>query len=190
MVMISKSILFAILIAIGCAEIACGGEPVNTASLETASGVPQWAESVVWYQVFLERFRNGDPNNDPRIQDIEGAWPHLKPAGWKPTRWEQDWYALEDWARPSNEFYKTVYMRRYGGDLRGLIDKLEYLKELGITAIYLNPVNDAPSLHKYDARNYRHIDRNFGPDPDGDIRLMQTENPAEPTSWRSTAKSQ
>ena len=46
----------------------------------------------------------------------------------------------------------------------GLLDRLDYLQALGITALYLNPINDAPSLHKYDAAHYQHVDRNFGPD--------------------------
>jgi glycosidase len=80
-----------------------------------------------------------------------------------------------------------VQFRRYGGDLQGLLDKLDYLANLGVTALYLNPVNDAPSLHKYDARNYRHVDRNFGPDPRGDEALMAAEDPTDPTTWVWTA---
>ena len=78
-------------------------------------------------------------------------------------------------------------MRRFGGDLQGVLDKLDYLHRLGVTAVYFNPLNDAPSLHKYDARNYRHIDRTFGPDPVGDTRIMAAENPADPQTWRWTA---
>ena len=64
----------------------------------------------------------------------------------------------ESWARETDEdFHKVVAARRYGGDLQGVLNKLDYLQDLGITAIYFNPLNDAPSLHKYDARNYRHI---------------------------------
>ena len=77
--------------------------------------------------------------------------------------------------------------RRYGGDLQGVLDRLDYLQELGVTALYLNPVNDAPSLHKYDARNYHHIDRNFGPDPRGDERRIAAEHPADPATWGWTA---
>ena len=77
--------------------------------------------------------------------------------------------------------------RRYGGDIQGLLDRLDYLKELGVTALYINPINDAPSLHKYDARNYRHIDRNFGPDPDGDAAIMAEENPVDPDTWQWTS---
>ena len=51
--------------------------------------------------------------------------------------------------------------RRYGGDLRGVIDRLDSLVDLGVNAIYLNPINDSPSLHKYAARSWRHVDRNF-----------------------------
>jgi cyclomaltodextrinase len=80
-----------------------------------------------------------------------------------------------------------VQFRRYGGDLEGVIDRLDYLQDLGVTALFLNPVNDAPSLHKYDARSYHHIDRNFGPDPRGDEARMAAEEPWDPTTWRWTA---
>ncbi len=64
---------------------------------------------------------------------------------------------------------------------------MDYLQQLGVTALYFNPLNDAPSLHKYDARNYAHIDRNFGPDPRGDEARMAAENPTDPKTWRWTA---
>ena len=67
------------------------------------------------------------------------------------------------------------------------MDKLDYLQELGINAIYFNPLNDAPSLHKFDARNYRHIDVNFGPDPEGDIAIMSREDPWDPSTWQWTS---
>ena len=80
-----------------------------------------------------------------------------------------------------------MQFRRYGGDLQGVLDRLDYLQDLGVTALYLNPVNDAPSLHKYDARNYHHIDRNFGPDPRGDEARMAAEDPTDPATWKWTA---
>ena len=150
--------------------------------------VPAWAKDVVWYQIFLERFRNGDPANDPTLHDMEGSWPHVQPAGWQPTPWTHDWYRQEPWAEATGSgFYSTVQLRRYGGDLQGVIDKLDYLQDLGVTALYLNPVNDAPSLHKYDARTYRHIDRNFGPDPRGDEARIAAEDPVNPATWQWTA---
>jgi cyclomaltodextrinase len=152
------------------------------------STVPEWSKDVVWYQIFVERFRNGDPTNDPTLHDIEGSWPHVQPAGWQPTPWTWDWYRQEDWAAATGrDFYFTVQLRRYGGDLQGVLDRLDYLQDLGVTALYLNPVNDAPSLHKYDARTYRHIDRNFGPDPAGDEARMAAEDPLDPVTWHWTA---
>lgn len=143
--------------------------------------VPAWAQDVVWYQVFPERFRNGDPSNDPTAQDIAPFTPDPVPTGWAPTPWGQDWYAQEPWAKATGkDFYGTAQFRRYGGDLQGLLDKLDYLQELGITALYLNPINDAPSLHKYDARSYHHIDHTFGPDPRGDEAIVTSEDPANP----------
>ena len=175
---------------------ACGVESGNETADTKSSGVsatalhevPAWTKDVVWYQIFVERFRDGDPSNDPTLADIEGSWPHLQPDGWKPAEWTADWYEQEPWAAAlGEEFYYTVQLRRYGGDLQGVLDRLDYLQELGITAIFLNPINDSPSLHKYDARNYRHIDRNFGPDPAGDAALMMTEDPLDPTTWNWTA---
>jgi cyclomaltodextrinase len=85
------------------------------------------------------------------------------------------------------DFYGTAQWRRYGGDLQGLLDRLDYLQGLGITALYLNPINDAPSLHKYDAAHYQHVDRNFGPDPRGDAARMAAEDFGDPASWGWTA---
>jgi len=150
--------------------------------------VPRWAQEAVWYQVFVERFRNGDPANDPTPRDTEGSWPHMQAPGWAVTPWGWDWYRPEPWAVATGEpFYTTVQLRRYGGDLQGVLDQLDYLQELGVTALFLNPINDAPSLHKYDARTYRHIDRNFGPDPRGDEARMASEDPLDPSTWTVTA---
>lgn len=149
---------------------------------------PEWSRDAIWYQIFVERFENGDSKNDPRPIDMEGSYPGFVPAGWKITPWGHDWYEQESWARKTDgDFHKLVAARRYGGDLQGVIDKLDYLQDLGITAIYFNPLNDAPSLHKYDARNYRHIDRNFGPDPIGDHSIINKENPLNPETWSWTS---
>ncbi|MDF1698516.1 MAG: glycoside hydrolase family 13 protein [Saprospiraceae bacterium] len=148
----------------------------------------KWSEEAIWYQIFVERFRNGDKNNDPTIKNMEGSWFDPFPETWSPTDWGHDWYSQEDWAVSTGlEFYRTVQMRRYGGDFQGVLDKVPYLKELGITAIYFNPINDAPSLHKFDARNYRHADVNFGPDPLGDVEIINSEIPEDPTTWKLTA---
>lgn len=150
---------------------------------------PKWAADAVWYQIFVERFANGDPKNDPTPADIQASTDFFPlPEKWAVTPWAQDWYRQEPWAaatgRPLNE---TLFFRRYGGDLQGVLNKLDYLQELGINAIYFNPLNDAPSAHKYDARNYHHIDVNFGPDPEGDKKIMAAENPRDPATWKWTA---
>jgi cyclomaltodextrinase len=174
--------LIVLILAMGCAR-ASARKP-GAASLD----VPAWAGDAIWYQIFVERFRNGDPSNDPTAHDIEGVTDERTPDGWRPTPWSQDWYRQEPWAAATGkDFYGTVQFRRYGGDLRGVLDRLDYLQELGVTALYLNPVNDAPSLHKYDARDYRHIDRNFGPDPRGDETRSAAEDPADPATWGWTA---
>jgi cyclomaltodextrinase len=150
--------------------------------------VPSWSEDAIWYQILVERFRNGDPSNDPTAHDIEGVTDEHPPKGWRTTPWSHDWYRRDPWAVAARkDFYGEIQFRRYGGDLQGVMDRLDYLQKLGVTALYLNPVNDAPSLHKYDARNYAHIDRNFGPDPRGDEDKMAVEDPANPSTWKWTA---
>jgi cyclomaltodextrinase len=176
--------LLGVCLAVGCAR----PEARGTADAVPGPGVPRWAQEAVWYQIFVERFRNGDSGNDPTPHDILGSWPHVQPEGWHTTPWGHDWYAQEPWELATGrDFYFTAQLRRYGGDLQGVLDELDGLRDLGVTALYLNPINDAPSLHKYDARNYRHVDRNFGPDPRGDEARMSGEEPADPSTWVFTA---
>lgn len=149
---------------------------------------PEWAKTAIWYQIFVERFQNGDPNNDPTLQNIKGSWPHKKPASWEISNWTSDWYQQTDWEKETGkDFYTTVQMRRYGGDLQGVLNQLDYLQSLGINALYFNPLNDSPSLHKYDARSYHHIDVNFGPDPEGDLQIIASETPNDPNTWKWTS---
>jgi glycosidase len=149
--------------------------------------VPSWAKEAIWYQIFPERFSNGDKSNDPAQKDMEGAWPFFVPDGWKISPWTSDWYKLQPWEKAQGKnFYDIVNIRRYGGDLQGVINKLDYLKNLGITAIYLNPIFESPSLHKYDATMFHHIDNNFGPDPDGDREIWTSEDPSNPSTWKWT----
>ena len=149
---------------------------------------PKWAKEAVWYQIFPERFYNGDKANDPKAIDMEGAWPFFVPKGWAITPWTHDWYKLQPYEKAlGKNFYEIVNIRRYGGDLQGVIDKLDYLKKLGITAIYLNPIFESPSLHKYDATMYHHVDNNFGPDPEGDRKMWGEEDPSNPKTWKWTS---
>ncbi len=161
----------------------------DTFSKTAFSAPPAWAKSVVWYQIFVERFNNGDKTNDPANKNTTVENMNIiPPANWKISNWTGDWYARDSWMQNSDKsFPDLLQYRRYGGDLQGVINKLDYLNDLGVTAIFLNPINDAPSLHKYDARNYHHIDINFGPDPEGDLKIMTTENPADPTTWKWTS---
>jgi len=150
--------------------------------------VPAWTKQAIWYQIFPERFSNGDKHNDPKPEDMKGAWPFFVPVGWTITPWTHDWYKLQPYEKAlGKNFYDIVNIRRYGGDLQGVIDKLDYLKKLGITAIYLNPIFESPSLHKYDATMYHHVDNNFGPDPEGDRKMWAEENPADPKTWKWTS---
>jgi len=64
---------------------------------------------------------------------------------------------------------------------------MNYIQSPGVTAIYFNPLYNSPSLHKYDAGNYNHIDRNFGPDPVGDAAIIDSETHDDPSSWKWTS---
>ncbi len=92
--------------------------------------VPSWTKNAVFYEIFVERFCNGDRENDKK----------------ELTPWGE--------ALGPHSFY--------GGDLKGILDKLEYLQKLGINALYLTPVFTSPNNHKYDTVDYREIDPMFG----------------------------
>jgi len=124
--------------------------------------VPAWARDIVYYYVFPERFRNGDKSNDPR------------PGGGRPQDRYQD-RDVERHAKWNEKPFKpntgdgsdALYNNDFfGGDLAGIIEKLDYIKGLGANAIYLTPVFRAPSNHKYDAADYKNIDPAFGTNAD------------------------
>jgi glycosidase len=189
-----KHLFWIISLSAALFNFACNSESKKTNSTDkqdslSISAVPEWAKEAIWYQIFPERFRNGDPSNDPRPKDMLETYPGFVPAGWKPTPWSHDWYKDDPWFKNSNlpDKRNNYQLRRYGGDLQGVLDKLDYLDDLGITAIYFNPLNDSPSLHKYDPRHWRHIDRNFGPDPEGDQKTISEEVPHKPETWQFTS---
>lgn len=107
--------------------------------------IPDWAKGAVMYQIFVDRFNNGDTSNDV----VDNEYMYIN----KPSTQVTDWSKLPD-ADGIREFY--------GGDLQGVIDKLDYLKELGIDAIYFNPIFVSPSNHKYDTQDYDHVDPHYG----------------------------
>lgn len=120
---------------------------------------PDWAKDTIYYYIFPERFRNGNKTNDPKVgvdkfygnKDIEvhADWLDTKP--WVPGTADGNSSDDGEWC---NDFY--------GGDLAGITEKLDYLKELGINTIYTNPIFEAPSNHKYDTADYMKIDNSFG----------------------------
>ncbi|TWU27773.1 Neopullulanase 2 [Bythopirellula polymerisocia] len=148
--------------------------------------VPDWVAEAVFYQIFPDRFRNGDFENDPTRESLEDVT--SIPEAWQVSPWTGDWYARADWERQlSGSFFeKGVFDRRYGGDLQGVLDRLDYLQDLGINAIYFNPVFYGKSLHKYDGASMHHIDPYFGPDPAGDLAIIERET-SDPKTWQWTA---
>ena len=189
--------LFLLLLSLNSCQEAATSTSETVTTSTAFEDVPEWAKDVVWYQIFVERFRNGDPSNDPTKEDIVGNFSAFIPDNWAVTPWTQDWYKPDAWfdelhgkqtlnGYPIEVFHQKAQLRRYGGDLQGVLDKLDYLEELGITAVYFNPLNDAPSLHKYDPRHWRHIDVNFGSNPAEDKAIIAKETPNDPSTWQFT----
>ncbi len=146
--------------------------------------VPEWAKGVVWYQIYPERFCNGIQNINPELKDQKNSYPHDTTSPWKLHPWTSDWYKLEEYEKQNElTIWENLHRRRYGGDLQGIINKLDYLKEMGVGAIYLNPIFTSPSHHKYDGATYHHVDPTFGPDPEGDRALIAQETPDDPSTW-------
>ena len=171
-------LLLAVLVGAGCQSDPRESPP---------NRVPAWAQDAVFYQIFPERFANGDPSNDPTRATLERPVSDV-PASWSVIPWTRNWYDEGEWEQQMDgTFYDSVYDRRYGGDLQGVLNRLPYLDSLVVTALYFNPVFWARSLHKYDGTSYHHIDPHFGPDPAGDKALIAQETPTDPSTWRVTA---
>jgi cyclomaltodextrinase len=157
---------------------------LSVPSLAQKSFTPEWSKGIVWYQIFPERFNNGDVSNDPKAEDQDGAYPFNTTAPFEIHPWTSDWYQLQPYEQQNGkDIYYNLQRRRYGGDLQGVIDKLDYIKSLGVDAIYMTPIFWSPSSHKYDALCYHHVDPTFGPDPKGDVVLMAKENPLDEKTW-------
>ncbi len=120
--------------------------------------VPEWARDTVFYYIFPERFRNGDSRNDPK--------PGVDTYQNKPVEFHQNWLDKPYLPRSgdgSDDIYANDF---FGGDIQGIIDKLDYIAQLGANALYINPLFRATSNHKYDTADYKHIDPHFGTDAD------------------------
>jgi cyclomaltodextrinase len=148
---------------------------------------PEWAKGVIWYQIFPERFANGDQSNDPEAKKVFINEKSI-PDDWAITKWTSNWFAKSVWEEKlGGNVRDHLYDRRYGGDIQGILDRLDYLQKLGVGAIYLNPMFEAVSLHKYDGSTYHHIDVNFGPDPVGDREIINSETPDDTSTWKWTS---
>ena len=106
---------------------------------------PDWAKGAVMYQIYTDRFYNGDPTND--VEDREYYY-----IGDGSSR-VRDWYKYPEFMG-IREFY--------GGDLQGVLDKMDYLEDLGVEVIYFNPIFVSPSNHKYDIQDYDSVDPHLG----------------------------
>lgn len=118
--------------------------------------VPEWAKGAVMYQIFVDRFNNGDISNDV----IPNEYAYIN----GPVEKVEAWYS----------YPKAMDVRSfYGGDLQGVLDKMDYLQELGVDVIYFNPLFVSPSNHKYDTQDYDYIDPHFGVILEDEGELLQ-----------------
>ena len=106
---------------------------------------PDWAKGAVMYQIYVDRFCNGDPDNDVQTGEYSYLGEHCQ--------------RVEDWGKIPAVMGVREF---YGGDLQGIIDKLDYLEELGVEVVYLNPIFVSPSNHKYDCQDYDYVDPHLG----------------------------
>ena len=113
--------------------------------IQPGFSTPDWAKGAVMYQIFTDRFFNGDPCND--VLDNEYIYIH------EGTKRVMDWNR-----RPASMDVREFY----GGDLEGVRQKLDYLQDLGVDVIYFNPLFVSPSNHKYDIQDYDYIDPHVG----------------------------
>ena len=105
---------------------------------------PEWAKGAVIYQIYTDRFFNGDKTNDVLTREYNYIGDYSQ--------------RVSDW----NKYPATMGVREfYGGDLQGVWDKLDYLQNLGVEVIYFNPLFVSPSNHKYDIQDYDYIDPHF-----------------------------
>ncbi|MCP1102574.1 alpha-glucosidase [Aequitasia blattaphilus] len=107
---------------------------------------PEWAKGAVMYQIFVDRFYNGDPTNDVQSYEYFYLGDYSKQI--------TDWNKLPEATMGIREFY--------GGDIQGIIEKLDYLEDLGVEVLYLNPIFVSPSNHKYDIQDYEGVDPHYG----------------------------
>ncbi len=120
--------------------------------------VPDWARDAVYYYIFPERYRNGDKGNDPK--------PGVARYQDKAVEFHKDWNSKP--YKPgtgdgSDDVYNNDF---YGGDLAGIIEKLDDIRDLGANTIYMTPIFQAASNHKYDTADYKKIDPHFGSNED------------------------
>ncbi len=119
-------------------------DPSFNFKLFAGFSTPQWAKGAVMYQIYVDRFYNGDKSNDVLSNEYKYLGKPVQKLDW------DDVVTADD------------YRNFYGGDLQGVIDKLDYIQDLGVEAIYFNPLFVAPSNHKYDAQDYDYIDPHIG----------------------------
>jgi cyclomaltodextrinase / maltogenic alpha-amylase / neopullulanase len=152
--------------------------------MQPAFETPEWAQHAVWYQIFPERFRNGDKGNDPANTSAwTMKWASTPPPAPAPVP-APDLAGGRGGRGGGGGRGNNPGNRHYGGDIQGIQEELPYLRSLGVTCLYLNPIFRSPSIHKYDTADYRHLDDNFGVARDAAEDSGETEDPA---TWKWTS---
>lgn len=122
---------------------------------------PSWVQNAVIYQIFPDRFRDGNSANNPSAGEFfYGNYDTIYRSN--ATNWNTPICDPRSSFNPGTTCPGIWSQNFYGGDLQGIIDQLDYIRDLGVTAIYLNPIFESPSNHKYDTTDFFVIDDNFG----------------------------
>lgn len=137
-------------------------DPAHAFRIQPGFHVPEWAKGAVQYQIFVDRFCNGCKENDV----VDREYYYINGYANHASSWD---------ALPKPGDFRTFY----GGDLQGVMEKLDYLQKLGVEVLYLNPIFVSPSSHKYDSQDYHHVDPHFSQlalDKDAPLRKGDHDN--------------
>lgn len=133
--------------------------PMYFFSIVPGFSTPDWAKGAVMYQILVDRFCNGDSSNDV----VDNEYFYIKTYSRR----------VHNWRKYPDDFGVAEF---YGGDLKGVMVKMDYLKELGVEVLYFNPLFVSPSNHKYDIQDYDYIDPHYGVIVEDGGEILSPEN--------------
>ena len=152
---------------VGQPAFSAGGPSYQISVYDPSYQTPDWLKHAVIYEIFPDRFFNGNIANDENPNTQKGVYVNsngTEQLG--PIQFHKNWYGIPfDPAAGTNPAYAgngQYSIDYFGGDLQGIQDKLDYLQSLGVNTLYMTPIFQSESVHKYDTANFTQIDPGFG----------------------------